>query len=136
MKMSRWNIFFALITIITLIVIGVNMNLDSDSRKPTTFEEVQEIAKKQDKNIFLYFGATWCPPCQMMKASVLPDERVKAKLDKLIVVIIDTDNARDLAIKYNVAGIPCFMIVTPDGGVLKRHSGLFSVNEMTEWLSL
>lgn len=108
----------------------------SEDKKQTSFDDVLASAKSQNKNLFLYFGAGWCPPCQLMKSQVLVDENVEAKLGEYEVLILDTEQSPELSVKFGVSSIPCFMIVDHNGEVLKRHAGLLQPNAMVEWLTL
>lgn len=107
----------------------------TDNSKELSMDEAIAQAKNESKKIFLYFGAEWCPPCKMMKANIFPADKVKEALENYVVLFVDADENRPLAIKYQVAGIPAFMIVDENGKVLKRHSGLLSENQMSDWLS-
>jgi len=66
------------------------------------------------------FGAKWCGPCRGMKPVV---RELAAQLgDCLEVIEIDVDSAPQLARKYNVGSIPCFVVL--NGGVeVTRRTG-------------
>lgn len=59
------------------------------------------------------FGAKWCGPCRKMKPVVR--ELATQMGDRLDVMEVDVDAAPQLARQYNVASIPCFVVLS--GGV-------------------
>lgn len=105
------------------------------SSEKVDFNSLIATAKSSNKNIFIYFGATWCPPCKIMKSQILVDEKVQKQLSNYIVLIVDVDSNPELAKKYKVTGIPYFAILNSDGDVVKGNSGILSENKMAEWLS-
>lgn len=98
-----------------------------------TIDEALAAAKKDNKHVFLYFGATWCPPCKVMK-QVFKDDEVKKKLDKMPYVMIDIDENKQLMKQYGVKSIPDYMILKPDGKVLKRAKGSMGKEKFSGWL--
>ncbi len=85
---------------------------------------------------FVYFGATWCKPCQAMKANTFADKTVKAELKTRFgddVNLYDVDQFGELARQCGVTSIPAYMVI--DGGkVLKRGTGYKGAREFLEWL--
>lgn len=55
------------------------------------------------------FSATWCGPCVKMKPVVR--ELATQMGDRLEVMEVDVDSAPQLAQKYNVASVPCFVVL-------------------------
>ncbi len=45
-----------------------------------TWQEALELAKKDNKLIFLDISASWCEPCKLLKKNTFPDEKVGAFL--------------------------------------------------------
>ena len=52
---------------------------------PTSYEEALQIAQKQNKQVFLFFHASWCSWCEKMKDETLSDVEVKTALSKYVV---------------------------------------------------
>ena len=62
----------------------------------------------QDKPVLVDFFATWCGPCKTL-GPILKD--VKDTLgENISIVKIDVDKNQELAAKYQVRGVPTFMI--------------------------
>ena len=47
-----------------------------------TYEEALQLAKKEKKNLFISFTASWCGPCRMMKKVVFEDPQVVQYADQ------------------------------------------------------
>lgn len=84
-----------------------------------------ETAAAEDKLVFLYWGAQWCPLCQQLKASVFsrPDFIEKARL--FVPVYLDGDNegAQKWAAQFGVSGYPTVVILTAQREEVTRLAG-------------
>lgn len=69
--------------------------------------------------ILLDFHASWCGPCREMRPAV--DQLIKAGYP---VKSIDIDANEELAARYEITGVPSFVVVDAQGEVLARTSGL------------
>lgn len=100
----------------------------------SSYEEALKKAKENNSKIFLYFGATWCGPCQQMKSKTFPNNAVKKALESYVVCILDVDSERKLASKYKLIGVPSYYIIDKDENVEKKDSGFKSPAEFSRWL--
>ena len=84
-----------------------------------------EAAKAQDRPVFLYWGAEWCPPCHDLKAYVFPRPDFQQALQQFVPVYLDGDapGAQRIAATFRVQGYPSVVVLTPDGQELARISG-------------
>lgn len=73
------------------------------------------------KKPVLYFHAGWCGPCRAFKAT-MPDELVQEAMKDVDLIMVDVDNAPDLAMKYGVRYIPYLVRVDKEGEVLDAIS--------------
>ncbi len=83
----------------------------------------------------VYFGADWCPPCNMMKEEVFTDLKVIAASSKLIWVYVDVDEDSFLANRYGISGVPTLVFITPQEEELFRRVGFRDVPEILEDIS-
>lgn len=73
------------------------------------------------KLVLVDFNAKWCKPCKMMQPFI--DKIHEERKNDVIVMSIDTDMARDLAMKYEVSLLPTVMMFK-ENQVIYRSEGL------------
>ena len=86
----------------------------------------------KDKPVLVDFFATWCSPCQTMTPIL---KEVKEDLgDNVKIIKIDVDKNKALATKFQVRGVPTFMIFKK-GKQVWRQAGLITKNELKQKIS-
>jgi len=63
------------------------------------------IINNKTEVVLLYFGASWCGPCKLLKEK-LGDSNLINELPLLKVCYIDTDNNEDIASLYKIKALP------------------------------
>lgn len=86
-------------------------------------DEALAQARAEHKLLVLDFTAEWCAPCQQMEKTTFVDARVKALLQRCVLVKIDTDAQPELAQKLGVVGLPDIRLVTPEGNSVRQLRG-------------
>ena len=77
--------------------------------------------------ILLDFYADWCGPCKAMGKTLAEFQNAsEVKLMK-----IDVDQDRELAQKYGVRGIPCFVFME-DGKIKNRAVGIQTLQQLKD----
>lgn len=86
----------------------------------------------QNKPVLVDFFATWCGPCQTM-APIL--KQVKDELGENVTILkVDVDKNKALATKFQVRGVPTFVLFK-NGKQVWKQAGLLSKRELISKLS-
>lgn len=81
----------------------------------------------QERIVLVDFFAEWCGPCKMMSPIL---KEVKSDLkDQISIVKIDVDKNQSLAAKFQVRGVPTFMLFK-DGKQVWRQSAMLQKNDL------
>ena len=65
----------------------------------------------------LYFTATWCGPCKMIKP------RIQEAANQIPIKFVDVDSSASMASYYNVKNIPCAILIDEFGSEQSRLIG-------------
>jgi thioredoxin-related protein len=82
-------------------------------------------AKAQKKPVLLYWGASWCPPCNQLKATLFNRQDFAAQSQHVVAVFVDGDKpaAQKLGARFKVSGYPTMVLFTPEGREITRLPG-------------
>ncbi|EAR00287.1 thioredoxin family protein [Maribacter sp. HTCC2170] len=107
----------------------------------TDYDKALKVAKKDKKNILLYFtGSDWCPPCKMLKTDLFDTDEFKSISKDYVLLYIDIPRNKDLLSssqlkhnkelvkKFNKKSVfPLLNITDAKGKSLDKYSG-YSMN--------
>ena len=101
-------------------------------------EEAFAAAKKQDKPIFLYWGADWCPPCNQIKSTIFNRQEFVAKSRFFVPVYLDGDanDAQRIGEDFGVMGYPTMIVFSPQGDEITRIPGGIDIKRYNRILDL
>lgn len=88
------------------------------------FRAGMQMAGQENKHIYLYFKAGWCPSCEVFERTTLQEEAVIRFLnDHFISIKVDGDNEPRLLKTYQVRGYPDNLFLDGHKKVVYRRPG-------------
>jgi len=103
-----------------------------------SYAEAHRTTTQTGKPMVVMVSTDWCPPCQVMKKSIMPRVRERGLLRKVAFAMVNPDRDRDLADQITGGGpIPQLVMFrrTSDGWVRKKLIGGQSVETVEEFIS-
>ena len=98
----------------------------SDAVLEITDDNFEQEVINSDKPVLLDFWAEWCMPCRVLAPTI--DELADEYQGSVKVGKLDTDNSRDVAMKYNISAIPT-VILFQNGEVVQKFVGVSSKDD-------
>lgn len=97
-----------------------------------SWNEALQLAKTENKLIFLDIYATWCGPCKRLKSRTFSNEEVGNLYNQTFInVALDGEKGEGLELvrKYKVRGYPTLLFIDANGNVVAGTAGYHSPSE-------
>lgn len=125
--MKRHNAFFATLLLCVMPLLGTaqtqfhNLSLD----------DAINLAKKENKLVFIDFYTDWCGPCKNMARQVFPQKKVGDFLNsKFVCLKLNAEKeGKELAAKYNVKAYPTYVVLDTNTQPRMHASGAMNADE-------
>lgn len=106
-----------------------------------TYQQALTKGKIENKQLFLYFTATWCGPCKYMQQYIFPDITLSTYIKQNYIALkLDIDTKEGKLIYYKSyqpkapTGVPAFIIMNSNEEILKKAVGGMKIGQLQEFL--
>ncbi len=96
-----------------------------NTQSPADVDAAFATARADNKPVFLFWTAAWCPPCNHVKSTIFTRDEFVAKSRSFVPVYVDGDTPSGQALgkRFNVSGYPTMVLLNTDGGEVTRLEG-------------
>ncbi len=101
--------------------------------KVITLAQAKEEAKAENKPLFVFTHASWCPTCKRMEQEVLIQKQLGDTFnDTFVNVAIDLDSPEGHKLNdlYPIKATPTLFFFKADGSLYKKSEGFANVEEL------
>lgn len=100
-------------------------------------DQAIEVAKKENKMVFVDLSATWCGPCKTMKKTTFQDSKVGEFFNEKFVNLfiecdIDKSSAKVMKERYKFNAFPTLLFIDKDGALFHKIVGSMGPKEFLE----
>lgn len=127
---------FKTIVLSLCLLIGISAN--AQSKKGINFQSIdleaaKQIAKKENKLIFIDIYTTWCGPCKLMQKNTFTDPKVGELFNKNFVnLAIDAEKEGvALAKEFKIVNFPSFLFLDATGKLVQYDFGYYNAEQFS-----
>jgi thioredoxin-related protein len=99
------------------------------------FDQLEELAKKEKKLLFVYFHNKHCGACRIVEREAFVAKEVAFFFNKnFIPVKIDSeqDEGPYLSKRYKINSFPTYLFISPDGQIVDNQEGTLKPKDIIE----
>ena len=96
-------------------------------------EIFDDVVQHAGLPVLVDFWAAWCGPCRMAAPEVA--RAAKEMAGRALVLKVDTEAHPEIAARYQVEGIPNFVVIK-NGSVVHQQAGVVPATTLTKWLEI
>jgi YHS domain-containing protein len=90
-----------------------------------------EEARAGNRLLWIQFTGPWCPNCVRMERETFPSPPIVERARKSFVPLkLRSDLHEQLAVQFNLSGLPATVVVSPSREILSVHQGYLSPREL------
>jgi thioredoxin 1 len=97
------------------------------------WQQALDLAKKENKVVFLDIYATWCGPCKQLKKYTFADKSAGDFFNTNFVNMAldgEQEEGAALASKFGIEAYPTLMFVTPEGELITKSPGFRTASDL------
>jgi len=97
------------------------------------WQQALDLAKKENKIVFLDIYATWCGPCKQLKKYTFADKSAGDFFNTNFVNMAldgEQEEGAALARKFGIEAYPTLMFVTPEGELITKSLGFRTASDL------
>lgn len=101
--------------------------------KVTSLAQAKQLAKNENKPLFVFAHASWCPTCKHMEYEVLNQKALGDVYNKDVVNVaidIDSPDGQELKTQFPIRATPTLFFFNPDGSVAKKIEGYTAAGDL------
>jgi thioredoxin-related protein len=101
-------------------------------------EEAFAHARAEDKPLFLYWGAEWCPYCKELEATIFVREEFIHMSRQFVLLDMSNGDSETIlyADQFRIYGLPTVIVFSPAGEELTRIRGGMNIDQYASVLEL
>jgi YHS domain-containing protein/thioredoxin-related protein len=99
------------------------------------YAQALEEARGRDQLLWIQFTGPWCPNCTRMEDDTFPHPAIREQARRAFVAVkLRSDLNEELALGFDLSGLPATVIVAPTREVVAVHQGYLGPDELARLL--